>query len=177
MSENEVLDLPLGRNIDLALLCKSDSSYSLTLPRALFSRLEQSCAGIKDDPRLEVHFYQDLQGLNTIEGSISVTLSLVCERCLQPFDLKVQSSFKSTCDLEKARSLRLEDKLDIVDLDENGQFALYDYLEDCLLLELPLVPRHEDEAQCGVKGQSWSFGHDSQEPQNPFAQLKQLKFD
>ena len=65
------LNLPLGAKIDLPALCRNDSNYRLTLPQSLFTRLADSCAGLRSDATLEVHFYRDLQGLNTLEGTIA----------------------------------------------------------------------------------------------------------
>ncbi|MBU3827036.1 MAG: DUF177 domain-containing protein [Candidatus Anaerobiospirillum merdipullorum] len=170
------LNLPLGAKIDLPALCRNDSNYRLTLPQSLFTRLADSCAGLRSDATLEVHFYRDLQGLNTLEGTIAITIDLICERCLQPFSYELNAKFKSTCDLAKVKSLRLEDKLDVVDLAADGMLDFYNYLEDCLLLELPIVPRHADEADCGMKGDSWAYGADEiPAKENPFAVLKDLQ--
>ena len=170
------LNLPLGAAIDLPALCKSDCSYRLTLPRTLFTRLQDSCAQVCSDAALSVHFYRDLQGLNTLEGTICITVELICERCLQPYRHTLNAAFKSTCDLAKVKSLKLEDKVDVVDLDDKGELAFYDYLEDCLLLELPLVPRHDNEDECGMQGNEWVYGADEMPPvENPFAALKDLQ--
>lgn len=164
-------NLPLSARVDFAELARNKVEYTLTLPKAMFERLEGSCKGLLSDADLTVRFYKDLQGLNTIEGTISIKVNLMCERCLQTFEHELKARFKSTCDYQKAKSLRIEDKLDFADLDEDGMFALYEYLEDCLLLELPSVPRHEDEEQCGIKGDNWTYG-EVPKAENPFAALK-----
>ena len=62
------------------------------------------------------------------------------------------------------------------DLDEDGLFNLYAFIEDSLLLELPTVARHENEDECDVKGTSWTYKDESaEEALNPFAVLKDLK--
>ncbi len=171
---DQTVNLPLGAQIDVRALAKGGSSYHLTLPHSLFTRLNEACQQVLSDVSLEVQFYQDLQGLNTLEGDLSVQVELICERCLQPFALTLASHFKSTPDAAKVRSLRLEDKADVLDLNAEGLLDFYAYLEDCLLLELPFVPRHADEKDCAVKGESWSFGREDIAAASPFAALKGL---
>ena len=101
---------------------------------------------------------------------------LICERCGKPFSTKIIAPFCVTSDKEKAAELKIEDRLDIVDLDEDGLFNLYAFIEDTLLLELPTVARHENEDECDVKGTSWTYKDESaEEALNPFAVLKDLK--
>lgn len=167
-------NLPLAEKVDFHVLAKNEADYSLTLPQAMFTRLKASCNGLIGDAALKVHFFYDLQGLACIEGSLKMKVSLTCERCLQPFEQELDAVFLSTCDEDKARSLRLEEKYDCVELDEDGLFDLYHYLEDCLLLELPFAPRHpEGSSECALDGEDWSFGEEIRE-ENPFAGLKDL---
>lgn len=166
-------NLPLSEKVDFHVLAKNEADYSLILPKAMFTRLADSCNALVSDAVLKVHFFFDLQGLACIEGNIKMTVNLTCERCLQPFDEELEAEFLSTCDEEKARSLRLEEKYDLVELEADGLFNLYAYLEDCLMLELPFAPRHpEDSEECGLQGDDWSFGEEIKE-ENPFAALKQ----
>ncbi len=166
-------NLPLAWQVDFHALAKAEADYTLTLPQAMFERLAQSCDAVLGDAALHVRFFYDLQGLACIEGTIKIKVRLTCERCLNQFEQELSSSFNSTCDISRARSLRLEDKLDLVELNPDGSFDLYDYLEDCLLLELPFAPRHPSEEDCAVKGEDWSFGEVPAE-ENPFAGLREM---
>lgn len=166
-------NLPLAEQVDFYALAKAEADYTLTLPQAMFERLAQSCDGLIGDASLHVRFFYDLQGLACIAGTIKMVVLLTCERCLQQFEQELSATFNSTCDISRAQSLRLEEKLDLVELNEDGSFNLYDYLEDCLLLELPFAPRHLKEEDCGIKGENWTFGETAAE-ENPFAGLKDM---
>ena len=88
----------------------------------------------------------------------------------------MHSTFKSTQDEQKAQSLRIADKLDLIELDAEGGFDTLSYIEDCLLLEIPLICEHEDEKECELKGDNWEFGTlNVQEQDNPFKALESLK--
>jgi uncharacterized protein len=66
-----------------------------------------------------------------------------CQRCLQPvaLDLAVDRSFRFVTDEDTAAALDADSDEDLLAL--SRQFDLRALLEDELLLELPLVPRHE----------------------------------
>ena len=50
---------------------------------------------------------------------------------VKEFDKDLESSFLSTCDEQKAKSLKIDEKLDIVELNEDGSFNLLNFLEEC----------------------------------------------
>ncbi|MCR5537070.1 MAG: YceD family protein [Succinivibrio sp.] len=151
------------------------SHYSCRVPGEYLQRLKESCLKICEDASCDFEFFTDLQGLATISGSISCKVSLKCERCGEPFDYELCSQFMSTPDEKKAKSLKLEDKIDLIELNEDGFFELLSYLEDCLLLEIPYAPRHEEgDPACSRQGESWSYGKIEEEA-HPFEALKALK--
>ena len=172
--ENSLCALP--ERIDLCRLAEQDAVYETKLNHEIMTRLADACEEIEEPALVKLHFYKDLQGLSTLEGEISCKLKLICERCGKPFSTVINAPFCVTCDKEKALELKIEDRLDIIDLDEDGLFNLYAFIEDSLLLELPTVARHENEEECDVKGSSWTYKDASdEEVLNPFAVLKDLK--
>lgn len=172
--DNSLCALP--EKIDLGRLAEQDAVYETKLNHEIMTRLSEVSKGIEEPASVKLHFYKDLQGLSTLEGEVSCKLKLVCERCGKPFSTEIKAPFCVTCDKEKAMELKIDDRLDIVDLDEDGLFNLYAFIEDSLLLELPTVARHENEDECEVKGTSWTYKDESdEEVLNPFAVLKDLK--
>ena len=172
--DNSLCALP--EKIDLERLSEQDAVYETKLNHEIMTRLSDACEEIEEPALVKLHFYKDLQGLCTLEGEISCKLKLICERCGKPFSTKIIAPFCVTSDKEKAAELKIEDRLDIVDLDEDGLFNLYAFIEDSLLLELPTVARHENGDECDVKGTSWTYKDESaEEALNPFAVLKDLK--
>ena len=74
----------------------------------------------------------------------SATLALVCQRCLQPVDVDVgvDRSFRFAPDEATAASEDDEAEEDV--LAESRAFDLLQLVEDELLMEVPLAPRHEE---------------------------------
>ncbi len=164
----------LKDKVSFARMAALDLTYDLKVPATLLLRLNEACFKIIGDPVLHIHFGRDLQGLNIVEGSVSCMVELICARCFKPFSCHLKSQFSSTPDYKKAQSLKIADKLDLIELESDGTFDTLSYVEDCLLLELPLIFEHDKD--CDLKGNSWSFGdHEPKSSDNPFAALGSLK--
>ena len=168
-------NLPFPEIIDFHRAVTLKSHYQGEISPVFLNRLAESTAEICEAARADFEFFTDLQGLETIQGTVSCKVKLTCERCGEPFVYDLQASFLSSWDERKAKSLKLEDKIDLVELNGEGQFELLHYLEDCLLLEIPYAPRHLDgDSSCTRLGSSWTYGK-IEEQAHPFGALKALK--
>ena len=109
-----------------------------------------------------------------LEGS--VTLSLVCQRCLGPVDIDVEfeRSFRFVATEELAEIEDEESEEDVLVLSRD--FNLLELLEDELLMAMPPAPMHE---QCptAIKMQVADTGFDAAEQNqvHPFSVLSALK--
>lgn len=174
MSDNKNLG-PLAGSIDVVKLCTQDKVYSGTIDKSYFQRVQSCTNAIVADARYNLHFYKDMQNVHVLEGEVCLEVELICQRCSMPYQSTLCAKILASFDEEKLKSLRIEQKYDIFELDEYSCFDLYEYLEDCLLLEIPIIPRHEQEDQCTLQGSSWTFGETIvEEKENPFAILKDL---
>ena len=154
-----------------------EQSFDVEIDPELFSRFSSSVKGIKVPIHAVYSFFKDPQGLKTVAGYIeSPQTVFCCERCGKEFIRSVRAEFSSTCDEQKVRQLRLEDKYDLVEISAGGDFALLDYLEDCLMLELPYAPKHEEDDPACLMTTSWSYGELPEEEPGAFAKaLGELK--
>jgi uncharacterized protein len=105
----------------------------------------------------------------------SAVLPLTCQRCLEPVDvhLAVDRSFRFVADEQTAAAEDDEAEEDLLAI--SRAFDLLGLVEDELLMEVPVVPRH---AVCPAPVQLSAADPDFEEaapPQNPFAALKVLK--
>lgn len=110
--------------------------------------------------------------------SVQAQVSQSCQRCLQPVELPLHIDrwFRFVRDEELAASLDAESDDDVLSL--GGRLDLLELVEDELLLELPLVPRHEECPQPLPMGTSSADAEDeapSDERPHPFAALAALK--
>ena len=170
-------ELAFSEVVNFEKLVANNAEYKTKIDPSYLSRLAEACSCILQPVDVEFKFYEDLQGLRTIEGSFNAKVRFVCQRCQKEFDKEITGSFISTCDEEKARSLKLDEKLDIVELNEDGSFNLLSFLEDCILLEIPYITSHdEDDPECVSADGSWSFGELHEDAsKNPFSALADLK--
>ena len=109
---------------------------------------------------------------------VQAVLALGCQRCLGPVDvpIEVERSFRFVKDEATAEAQDDESEEDVLVLARD--FNLLNLIEDEVLLELPLVPKHET---CPLNVQMSAQGDDFEQAQaqrpNPFAALAQLKKD
>ncbi|MPM75651.1 Large ribosomal RNA subunit accumulation protein YceD [bioreactor metagenome] len=101
-----------------------------------------------------------------------------CQRCLGPVDvpLDIEREFRFVADEATAEALDDECEEDLLVL--SREFNLRQLIEDELLMELPVVPRH-DECPSPVVLQSTDsdFEEASSQKPNPFAALASLRKD
>ena len=105
-------------------------------------------------------------------------VQLSCQRCLQPVavPLTVDRWFRFVRDEDLAAELDADSEDDVLAL--GGRLDLLDLVEDELLLELPLVPRHEQCPQplpLAATSDELSGDEPEEVRPNPFAALAALK--
>jgi uncharacterized protein len=102
-------------------------------------------------------------------------LTLTCQRCLGPVDVpvSVDRSFRFVADEDAAAAEDDESEEDVLAL--SREFDLLQLVEDELLMEMPLAPRHETCPPVHVVVEDEGFEGSSARHENPFAMLGQLK--
>jgi len=122
-----------------------------------------------------------------IQLILDLSYPLECQRCLQPFldKLHIISQFVMKDSIEEVDNFPLDNDEEDALLTSH-QFQLLELIEDEVLLNLPLIPKHPPEA-CesqmifvpgGLVGGEENISKDEGNTlKNPFASLKKLKFD
>ena len=138
-------------------------------------RLKTSCLSVGGDENVAVnlHFGVDEQKLPYVKGHLQVNLGLQCQRCLDRFTYEIISDFAlgivKSMDEEKSLPEQYEPAMV-----REGQLALRELIEDELILNLPIIPRHEPDV-CEVKLPHAEAGWNESESENPFRVLQSLK--
>lgn len=106
----------------------------------------------------------------------ATTLSLTCQRCLEPVEVAVAVSRRFRFAPDEATAAAEDDESEEDVLALSRSFDLMELVEDEILMALPVAPRHE---QC-PKPLRTSAGDDGFESaqgrrENPFAALEKLK--
>jgi uncharacterized protein len=99
--------------------------------------------------RLEFSWLDAERRVPAMSGSASLVLGAVCQRCLEPFEMPVETSFGM---------LFADDESDDAALDapgfetwmlDDGGIRVQDVVEESLVMALPLAPVHKTPGDCG----------------------------
>jgi uncharacterized protein len=147
-----------------------------------FVRLSAETQGLETPVTVHWHARGEMHNPNHVHPQIWVhvkadaTLPLVCQRCLNPVDvpLNVSRSFRFVADEPTAAAEDEEAEEDLLALSRS--FDLVELVEDELLMEVPVAPRHEVCPEpVKMSAEDPDFETASTEKENPFAVLTRLK--
>ena len=151
-------------------------------PLSAFARLSAEAAG--GDPDLAVHWHARGELLDPQHHAPAVwlhlqadaILPLVCQRCLNPVQLPVavDRSFRFVADEATAAAQDDDAEEDLLAISRS--FDLLELVEDELLMDLPVAPRHEacpEPVKMSVTDAAFEAA--GAERENPFAVLGRLK--
>ena len=137
------------RVLDLHRFTQLQGVWQDATPLAKLTRVLEACL---DQPGLADRTCQwTLTGeLRTVAGqsqawlhlTAQVTLSLQCQRCLEPMDIPVQVDRWFRLVADEATALAEDDAAEEDLLAMDHEFDAHALLEDDVLLAMPLVPRH-----------------------------------
>jgi DUF177 domain-containing protein len=122
-----------------------------------------------------LQFGIDEQGINYLKGHIKTRLTLQCQRCMEPYIYEIISDFVlgivNTLDEADALPEHYEPVLT-----NEGQLDLKELIEDEIILNSPIVPKH-DPKDCKVTLplETPDEKESSAKGNNPFHVLKSLK--
>ena len=136
-------------------------------------RLNSSLTSHDNTVAVNLQFGVDEQGITYLKGHIATRLELQCQRCMEPFKYEIMSNFVIGIvnTLDEANSLPEHYEPALA---KEGNLALRDLIEDEVILNLPIIPRHEPE-NCNVKLPLKDSGWEKSKDENPFQILKSLK--
>jgi uncharacterized metal-binding protein YceD (DUF177 family) len=106
----------------------------------------------------------------SLEGAAETVLSAVCQRCLEPFEMPVDTTFNILFSDEAQDGAELEAPgFESWALDDGGA-RLLDIVEESLVMALPLAPVHAAPKDCGALAGSLTKA--APETTRPFADLR-----
>jgi len=153
------------------------AEQSLALDGAVkLAGMERLCSNLSSNEgavNVQLRFGIDDQGLTFLHGHLEGTLMLRCQRCMEPYSYGIMSDFSLGIvnTLEEANALPGHYEPALV---QDSHIALRELIEDELILNLPIIPRHAPD-ECTVKlplkDSEWEEG----EGGSPFRILESLK--
>lgn len=170
------------RKLDVKSFAQEAAVIDGAAPLHEFARLEAETAGRSSDTQVEWTATGEVRNPLHVQPEIwlhlraGATLPLTCQRCLQPVDVdvEVERSFRFVADEETASAQDDESEEDLLAL--SRAFDLHVLIEDELLMEMPIAPRHEvcpEPVKLSVEDPG--FEQANEERENPFAVLGKLK--
>lgn len=159
--------LPL--RVDAVRLAARGAQLRNATPLGAMTRLAVLLTDTTGRVESTLDFSQE-SGRVRIDGIAAATLSLTCQRCLEPLAITVEPRFALALVADDDEAARLPDGLE-PSIGGDGAVSPLALVEDELLLALPAVPLHEaGHCSAPVDAPKDAGGRD-----NPFAVLKRLK--
>ena len=152
-------------------------SFEGTLAIAAMSRLCEALADTGGVAQFELDFGRDSLGTDYLDVRAQASLTLVCQRTLEPFVLPVVVNTRLGLIKLERDEAGLPPDCEPLLVAEDGRLKPADVIEDELLLALPLIPINPDSSLpdevTGHEPEDDSAGEGRSE--NPFAVLRELK--
>ena len=119
------------------------------------------------DIRLEFGWVDGLQGIPGITGRASAHIPVVCQRCLEAFELSLDASLKML--VVKPGEWPDLPEYEVWELEEEA-LRLVDLVEESLVMAMPLAPSHDSLESCARPAVENT--ESGPEKVRPFADLK-----
>jgi uncharacterized protein len=140
-------------------------------------RLARSLCGAEGRVDVELHFDRDAQRIPFVQGRVQARLMMICQRCLEPMEVRIERDLLLALVRSEAEAERLPAKYEPL-LVTSTSIAVAEIIEDELLLALPIVPRHAAGEPCCARTPRRVGGGDGvAQARYPFAVLGRLKRD
>ena len=158
--------------IDAFEFCRTGGYREGVTPVTQMTRLAADCANASGEISWAIQGGTTPQGYPTMTLSVAGTVQLVCQRCLAPFDYRIDSSTQLVLGRDDEEADGMEEVLDDESIDVivgSHTADIRELLEDEALLALPQAPKHE------VCPGTTLLDTLKSEKVSPFAGLKNLK--
>jgi uncharacterized protein len=135
--------------LDVGQLAAQRTRLEHDYPLGRFSRLRDSLA--RPDGVAVVDFrFHSAGAYPALEGAVRARAWLICQRCLKEFEASLESPVRVAFVARDAEAGRVPEAYDAVTA-PGGQLVLDEFVEDELLLAVPLVPMHATPADCAMR--------------------------
>ena len=167
----------LPERVDAYKLADQSSALEGTIAFGRLKRLSELVVDDGADVDAQLQFGRDEEKRRLVSGSVSVSVALECQRCLQPVRYDLHSRFRLGIVYNDEMARALPGDLEPLMLLPDQSLDLAEIIEEELLLSLPMYAAHEL-GECQIQTE---FKPDEQdespatEKDNPFKVLESLK--
>ena len=165
---------PLPRQVDIRRLIAADTTISAREPLQNFARLLDMLEARDGNVEVQLHFHRGEQGGKYIDGEVRATVAVLCQRCMKPMPLPIDSKFTVGVVWSDEEASRLPKDLEPYIVGEGPQ-DVRDLVEDELILCVPYASYHEQLDCADGYVQPELPDAPSEAKPNPFQVLEKLK--
>lgn len=172
---------PIPAYIDVRKAFLQELDVAGSIGRERLPRVLESAASDQLEVAVQLKFSVDGSGQKQIQGELTASLEMICQRCLQAAPIDLRESIKLALLVSEDQLKNLDPEWDPW-ICKEPRLELADLVEEQLMLALPIVHLHKD-STCIEKLEYQPHDHDElgksaeRETDNPFSILKQLKED
>ena len=164
---------PLPTTIKPVKLARQEGKLTGFMPLKQLVNLAADC--VSDEGRVEADLELRMERARPeLHGTANAAVKLVCQRCLEPVDVKVEVQIALGFVQTETQMAELPESLEPFVLEEE-EIPLADLLEQELILALPIVAYHDACEPYPYEGKEEAEAAVADEKPNPFAVLEQLK--
>lgn len=147
------------------------------IPLTEFLRLQDFLFDSKGDVLYQISGEYDKNGKPGLQLKISGTMYLCCQRCLGRLEQSIDLQTLLLLATNEIELNKLDDDDSVDAIPAVPELDVLNLIEDELILDLPISPRHQD-GTCEMRKPESEKGSESAgktAPENPFAALEALK--
>jgi uncharacterized protein len=165
---------PFPEHLDALKLFARKGVISAALPVSRLKRFSDYLHQPDGAVAVLLEFGHDEEGRKLLSGTLQANVKVLCQRCMAPMPLAIDSSFRLLVAEEEGEPM--PDTLEVVSM-ADGNLDVCGLIEDELILGLPLAPVHDDNA-CSTELNTFRSRTQDREQDhrsNPFSVLASLK--
>lgn len=165
----------LPRDVDPRKFANQGITLRGNIPLAELPRITELVAEPTGEVNVVLTFDVDEQRFKVVSGDVEGSLSLTCQRCLEPVVVPLQASVHVAVVWTEEEAKALPRSLDPWIVGE-GATDIYHIVEEEILLSLPMVAYHDEPCIDASHLHSGDVAEEDVKPaDNPFKMLEQLK--
>lgn len=167
----------LPERVDAYKMADQSSQLEGVIAFGRMKRLSELVVEDGADFEAQLQFERDEEKRRLVSGSVSGSVALECQRCLQPVQYDLQSHFRLGIVYNDEMARALPGDLEPLMLLPDQSLDLADMIEEELLLSLPMYAAHEP-GDCQIQTEFKPDDQDESpatEKDNPFKVLESLK--
>jgi len=163
----------MPESVDVWRMVSARRSFAGSLPVASLRRLCEALADAGGTVRFALDFGRDSLRVSYVDVRAEVSLTMLCQRTLEPFALPVTVSTRLGLIRQESDEAGLPPDCEPLLVPADGRLNPADVVEDELLLALPLVAINPNSSLLDVVTPPDVAGDDDRT--SPFAMLRELK--